>query len=296
MGGKILEAPLPGTLDLAGFSIPCVVLEDGTRLLSQSGFLTTIGRSRTPKAGTGATVAKVPTFLAANNLKPYIDSELHKSTKPIKYTLKGRAGFGYKAELLPKVCEVYLKARDDGNLLGNQNRIAERADLVMRALAHVGIIALVDEATGYQEIRDRLALQAILDKYLRGELAKWAKTFPDEFYEEMFRLRGWQWKGMKVNRPHVVGKYTNNLVYERLAPGVLAELKRRNPPDEKGVRKSKHHQWLTEEIGHPALQRHLAALIALMRASANWTKFKRGVERALPRFGKTIPLLIEEDD
>ena len=77
--------------------------------------------------------------------------------------------------------------------------------MLTRGLAHIGIIALVDEATGYQEVRDKLALQAILDAYLRKELAAWAKRFPDEFYREMFRLKGWQWQGMSVNRPQIVG-------------------------------------------------------------------------------------------
>jgi hypothetical protein len=134
-----------------------------------------------------------------------------------------------------------------------RSNIYEKCKLLIRAFAVVGITALIDEATGYQETRDRLALQAILDKFLRKEFAAWAKRFPDEFYQEMFRLRGWQWKGMKVNRPSVVGHYTNDLVYERLAPGVLEELQRRNPRDEKGHRATKHHQWLTEDIGNPAL-------------------------------------------
>ena len=94
----------------------------------------------------------------------------------------------------------------------------------MRGLAMVGIVALVDEATSYQKIRDRKALNRILDKYLLAEHAKWAKRFPDEFYMEIFRLRRWQWQGMKVNRPSVVGKYTNDFVWDRLAPGVREEL------------------------------------------------------------------------
>ena len=107
------------------------------------------------------------------------------------------------------------------------------------------MIALVDEATGYQETRDRKALQSILDKYLCKELAAWSETFPDEFYKELFRLRGWQCRGMKINRPSVVGRYTNDIIYERLAPGILDELIERNPEDEKGQPKHRHHQWLT---------------------------------------------------
>jgi hypothetical protein len=69
---------------------------------------------------------------------------------------------GYRADLLPIVCEVYLQARDAAVLPPNQQHVAKQADILMRGLAHVGIIALVDEATGYQEFRAKDALSRIL--------------------------------------------------------------------------------------------------------------------------------------
>jgi hypothetical protein len=149
---------------------------------------------------------------------------------------------------------------------------------------------LVDEATGYQEVRNRQALQAILDAFLRHELAAWAKRFPDEFYREMFRLRGWEWKQVSVKRPILVGKLTNDVVYERLAPGILVELENRNPKDDRGRRAHRHHQWLTEDVGHPALAQHLHAVIGLMRASKDWSQFHSMLDRAFPRRGEVVQL------
>jgi hypothetical protein len=67
--------------------------------------------------------------------------------------------------------------------------ISRHDDIVMRGLARVGIVALIDEATGYQEVRDRKALQSILNSilnaFLRKELAAWALRFPKEFYEQV---------------------------------------------------------------------------------------------------------------
>jgi hypothetical protein len=160
-------------------------------------------------------------------------------------------------------------------------------------LAKVGIIALVDEVTGYQEVRDREALQKILELYLLKEFAAWAKRFPDDFYKELFRLRGWNWNKLSVARPGYVGKLTNDLVYERLAPGILDDLKRKNPRTESGNRKVRHHQWLTEDVGHPALAQHLHATIALMRAAQNWSSFYTMIERALPKRMGQLPLLID---
>ena len=148
----------------------------------------------------------------------------------------------------------------------------------------------------YQEIRDKKALQEILDRYLLKEFAAWAKRFPDEFYKQMFRLRGWQWRGMRVNRPSVVGKYTNDLIYQRLAPGVLEELQRRNPRDEKGNREGKHHQLLTPDLGIPALQNHLFATTKFMEASATWDQFYRSMQRAFPKLTRNMVLNFPEPE
>ena len=297
MSNKIPRATHIGELHIGGTTIPCAVLEDGTRLLTQWGFYRAIGRSGRPAGGWGSGVEKVAPFLALDKLKPHVSSELADSTKPIVFQMpKGGKAYGYRAELLPKVCEVYLRARDEGDLLKTQEKFAKACEVLMRGLAHVGIIALVDEATGYQVVRDREALQQILDKYLLAERAKWSKRFPDEFYRQMFRLREWQWKGMKVNRPSVVGHYTNDFVWDRLAPGIREEVERLNPKNERGQRTGRHHQWLTEDIGHPALQGHLAGVLALMKASTTWDQFKRMLQRAYPKPSTAIELPFLDPD
>ncbi len=239
-------------------------------------------------------VDKLPPFLVADNLKPFVTRQFQGSTnlfQPITFKLPGgQRAYGYDAMLLPKVCEVYLSAADAGELLQNQKHIAKACSLLVRGLAHVGIAALVDDATNYQALRDREELQRILDKYLLEEQAKWAKRFPDEFYREIFRLRGWQWRGMKVNRPSVVGHYTNNIVWDRLTPGLRDELRRRNPKDDKGNKKAKDHQYLTPDLGVPALGMHLHAVMGLMRSSQTWDQFMRSLQRAFPHLG-SLPLL-----
>jgi hypothetical protein len=285
---KLLKATHTGELRIGTAKLRCAVLEDGTRVLTQRDVLMAIGRSGKPAAGRGSAdfvpFEKGSPLFDSENLKPFVSNELSDSITPIQFQVpKGARAWGYKAELLPQICEVYLTAREKGALRQNQLKFAVACELIMRGLAHVGIIALIDEVTGYQVLRDHQALQAILDKYLLKEYAKWAKRFPDEFYIQMFKLRGWQWKGMQVNRPSIVGRYTDDIVYSRLAPGVRDQLRRLNPPDEKGRRKSKHHQWLTPDIGHPALSQHLHAVIAIMRGSSTWDQFMRFLNRSFER-------------
>jgi hypothetical protein len=184
-------------LKLGADEIPCYVLNDGTRVLTQEGFLSAIGRSGKAKGGQGATgavgvVDKMPSFLAAANLKSLITKELAESTRPVVFvTSSGAKAFGYRAELLPQICNIYLSARDQKVLKPSQYHIADKAQILVRALAETGIIALVDEATGYQEIRPQDALEKFLEKVIRRELAAWVKRFPDEFYENIYKLKNW---------------------------------------------------------------------------------------------------------
>lgn len=289
------KATHSGTLVIGGVTIPCAVLEDGTRLLTQSGFLKAIGRSERPQAGKGSSVEQIAPFLNVDNLKPFISKELYVSSKPLEFiTFKGNKAYGYKAELLPKVCEVYLKARDEGALIQAQEKFAKACDILMRGLAHVGIVALVDEATGYQAVRPADALQAYLQQIIRKELAAWAKKFPDEFYENIYKLKGWPWPGMKKNRYSVVAHYTRNLVYERIAPSLLEELEKKTPKDEKGQRKNKFHQWLTDDIGDPLLAQHLHSLIMFQRLALSnghgWNKFLKMVDQVMPKRGSNLEL------
>ena len=111
----------------------------------------------------------------------------------------------------------------------NQLHVAKQADVLMRGLAHVGIIALVDEATGYQDLRARNALALILEQFIAKELQAWVRTFPDDYYRGMFQLRGLQFPEDNVKRPQYFGMLTNDVVYARLAPGILDELKKVTP-------------------------------------------------------------------
>src|SRR3972149_1870336 len=76
-------------------------------------------------------------------------------------------------------------------LAQNQYQLADRAEIIITALAKTGIVGLIDEATGYQQIRARDALQAYLDRVLRKELASWVRRFPNEFFEQIYRLNEW---------------------------------------------------------------------------------------------------------
>jgi len=290
------KATHEGDMPLGGYVLHCAVLEDGRRLLTQSDFMIALGRARQAKGREYYDGdVNMPAFLTAKNLKPFIDAELQVTSSQIVFKpLKGNKAFGYPAELLPKVCEVFLQARDAGVLAHTQLHIAKQADILMRALARVGITALVDEATGYQEVRDRLALQKILEKYITDEWAKWSRTFPEDFYKNLFRLKGltYPYDTKSKRKPSYVGHWTNDIVYSRLAPGVLEELRKKNPRTESGGRSRKHHQHLTRDYGHPALKEHLSNVTFLMKTCQTDAEFKKRLDFAAPKHTDT-PMMLD---
>jgi hypothetical protein len=209
------------------------------RVLTENGITNAIlgsrsGASKRLKKAASEDGALTPIFLAPGRLKPFIDTELIDGPfAPIDYIDGERIVRGYDAAILPAVCNVWLRAREAGALQKQQLPKAQRAELLTRALAQTGIVALIDEVTGYEKVRPQNALQAYLELVIRKELAAWAKKFPDEFYENIYRLRGWKWPGMQKNRFSVVAHYTRDLVYERLGPGV-ASLARQRSGDSAG--------------------------------------------------------------
>ena len=280
-------------LKIAGAELDAYVLEDGTRVLSQAALLRALGRN--PRAATRS--ATVPPLLQATSLSPFVTSDLLISATPLHFrTPIGTRANGYRAEVLPQICEVYLKARDAHALAPNQKSIAIQADILMRAFATVGIIALVDEATGYQDIRSKRALAEILEQFVDKELQAWIKTFPDDYYREMFRLRGVSFPEGSVKRPQYFGMFTNDIVYKRLSPGVLDELKRVTPKDDVGRPSHRYFQRLTSNHGYPKLREHLGSVVAIMKLSNGWADFMEKLDRLHPRFGETPQLPLDYGD
>jgi hypothetical protein len=95
-------------------------------------------------------------------------------------------------------------------------------------------------------------------------MALWL-SFPTEYYENLFRLRGLEFPRDSVKRPKYFGHLTNDIIYKRLAPGVLEELKNVTPKLPSGRRK--HHYF-----------RH---------------DFLTRLDRVRPRYGETLPLPLD---
>ncbi len=292
--GDIPRATNEGILKIGDIEIECANLEGGTRVINQESFLRAIGRSRSPKAGTGSAsvdVDDMPPFLAAENLKPFITAELQQSTTPMLYrTINGARGFGYNALLLPQVCDVYLRLKHEGKPTHNQEHVIRAAYTLMRALAHTGILALVDKATGFDQEEEKREMLLIVQKYVAPELQPWLSKFPPEFFRELRRLREVP-DSTSTKNPRYFGRLINKYIYEPLPPGVMDEIKRKNPPIyDQGRRRYKNYQWLTGETGIPHLDDQIKMVTMLMRVSDSWEQFETMFERAFAK-QKKLPFV-----
>ena len=110
----------------------------------------------------------------------------------------------------------------------------------------------------------------------------------DDYYRELFRLRGLEFPADTVNKPQYFGHITNNVVYKRLAPGVLQELKKTTPRAPRSGRHSHQlHRRLTADIGHPKLREYMASLITVMKLSTDYEDFRVKLDRIHPPYNET---------
>lgn len=281
-----------GVLPLAGMEFRCAVLDDETRVISGTEFMRVMGIYRSGALSTRRSEDDeiyFPLHLAFKNLRPFIldDQELVTALRvPIRYRdAGGSIGEGIPGNVLRRICNVWVRAHAAGVLGRSQEKIAEKARILLDGLADVAIVALIDEATGYQKRRAHDALQKILAAYISPELLPWQRRFPISFYEQIHRVMGWKYDAASTKRTAYIGKLTNKLIYDKLPPGVLPELRRKNPTNPVTKRRRhKHFQLLTDDVGHPHLQNQITAATTLLRATpdGNWRFFETLFNQAFP--------------
>ena len=285
-------------LKLGNLELECYVLEDGTRVFSGREIQKALGSKSTSGQWLSTYINKGP---LASRFSQDISKITERINNPIKFRRNNAGGSqvdtnGYDVTLLVDICSVILDA--DRENIEVDPQIVMNADIIIRSVAKVGIIALVDEATGYQYDREKYELQQILNKYISEELLPWTKRFPDVFYKELFRLNGWDFTVNGIHkRPGIIGKWTNKIIYEQLPKGVLDELKRKTPKNERGKRIAKFHQHLTLDMGEPELEKQITKVIALFQASDNmqefWSMFQKMTDRQNGQL--SLPFVFDDD-
>ncbi len=289
-------------LKIGPMEIAAYVLADGRRMLSLRGLQSSLGMST---GGGKRGARKIVSLMQGLDAKGLDTKHLAaRANLPIRFvTPRGDIADGYEATMLPDICAVLIEAARQGLLVGRQKKLGEDAARLQHGFATLGIIAMVDKATGYDEYIRRQAITEILQKFISEKLRPWARRFPFEFYENIFRLKGWDTSELTPNspKPLMVAKITDDLVYKRLAPGVRDELKRLTPRNEKGYLVNKLHRWLSDDIGIPQLREHIKGIIMLQESvlldypnGDGWPVFYAKANKLIPQFGKNYELALND--
>ncbi len=250
-------------------SLPAYVLDNGERVFSLKGVMVGL---------IGIEGGPLNEYLTVSSLRDYLDSDLRPDEDgniPALFNFDtgtpgiARNAIGMPVERLMDLCSAYSAADDDGKLTERQKKIAVTANRILRACAKVGIIALVDEVTGYQYERQHDALQFKLKVFLEEEMRPWEKTFPNELWLEFGRLTNWS--GPVTSRPKWWGKLVNELIYEYLDPDVAKWLRENAPKPRHG---QNYHQWLSSQYGLKKLIEHIWKLVGLASACFNIEELK----------------------
>jgi hypothetical protein len=247
-------AKFKGELSLGGTPIDCYVLDTGERVISLRAIVKTLA---------GIDASNLGDYIGVNALKPFINSDLILGeTRDFHIPGTQLRGRGILAERFIEILNGYIKALEVGELKTDRQReIAIKCSIVLGACAKVGLIALIDEATGYQYERAEDALQIKLRAFIADELREWEKTFPDELWEQFGRLTNW--RGSLHRRPKWWGHLVMELIYDALDPDIAKYLRENKP---KPFLSGQHyHRWLTQDVGLKSLISHIYEIIGIAK-------------------------------
>jgi hypothetical protein len=280
-----LEALHIGVIKLDVYDIPCYVLNNEMRVLSQREVVKLITGGR--ESG------NLSRYLEARALQPYLPDKLKREAhhNPLVFKVGTTFAHALEASEVVDICNAYLKARQSGTLQPNQAKLAEQAEMFISACAKTGIDAIIDEATGYQYFRKAESLQEKFQAYLQDEYREWTLTFPRQFFMQLYKLEGIVPPMNNQAYPKRFGKYVMQFVYDTLDPDI-ADYLRKNNPDPSGI---KHHHQLFNDFGYKSLQDHLIEVLGIMKASIRMDRFRENIATAFPNAKTKKFIRLEEN-
>ena len=266
--GMLPEAESQGVLPIGDVSIDCYVLKDRRRLIHKRAMARALGL----KSDGGNAFMKT---LSRKTLGSMIPEELrlkienHIVFKP----LSGDPAHGYEASVLIDLCGALMDA--EPYLPPSQKFLARQAEIIIRAAAKVGIVALVDEATGFIDDKRREEYRELWTQFVRDEARKWEQPeFPEALFEIFYKTYGLK----RINpdsskHPKFFAKLIRKYIYQPLlnSNGAILELlDEKNPVVyANGGRRYKLWQFLTEEVGLPAVRAQIWQVVGIGKGSKN---------------------------
>ena len=257
-GPELPYSMFRGTLQIGDVAMECHVLSNSQRVLTQREVVRVLSGGR-----------------ESGNLQRYLDrnpltAENFDLGPTVNFTVPETqvVGIGHEAIQLVEICDRYLRARELKLLKPSQLKLAKQAEIVIRASAKVGIIALIDEATGYDKVKARRDYQVKLQAFIAEDMQEWARMFPESFWLELARLEGVRYSPR--SRPLRWGKYVMMFVYDAIDPDIGNWLRANNPSPRF---KKNHHQWL-KEFGREQVHDQITKVVTIMNLCKDMEEFR----------------------
>lgn len=264
-----------------GIDAECYILDDAekTVVVSKTGLAKLLG--------IGEHGRDIDRFLSRNYMAKFLDPILlEKMTKPYIFQWRSTVptsvldeAHGFDITLIGDIATALINADREGALPKNRSSSARLAQKLVNASMKAGIKGLGYAIAGY-----RPEVQEVIDAFkafVREEARQYEKEFPDELYEEWYRL--YQLNRPERGRPIRFGQLTNMQIYIPLAKSkgkILDQI--RASRDENGKQTDKLHLFLSE-IGVKALRQHIGKLLGVAAMSDTKEEYEAGIEKV---FGK----------
>jgi P63C domain len=278
---RMPEAETEGILQIGEVGVEVYVLEDRRRLIHKRGIARALGL----KSEGGNAFMKT---VSRPGLGSAISEKLwDKIRNPIVFKpLNGDPAHGYDATTFVEVCDAIIQAGHDGKLKPSQQFLAIQAEIIIRSAAKLGIIALIDEATGYVD-KQKEEYRKLFREFILDEFKQWEQEFPGKFFDMIYRLYGLKRKNINsFKHPQFFGWFIRKYIYFPLANSngaILQELDKKNPVVyANGGRRYKFTQFLTDKVGVPAFRSHLWQVIGIGNSVTDKQQFDRSFFRAFP--------------
>lgn len=210
------------TLNVGSLSIPCYVIrteEGDIPVLSGRGLQKALGLPN--RSGT-----ELQLLFNSKELSGLVSEELKEEINTVFAFKRPGAGgsqpltFGNRAKTLVKI-SIFLRNVKD--LLPEKSKfISDNASKIIDEFAVEGIEAVVFRITGYDNLRERIAIEKVLGSVVAPEIREYARRFDTWFYEETYRLKGWDYEPIRTgkirNTNSQLGVITMDIVWDRLLP------------------------------------------------------------------------------
>jgi hypothetical protein len=280
---RIPEALCEGLLEIGTVQIECYVLDSMKRVIHKRGMAKALGM----KSGGGNVFMRA---MQRKGLGSEISEDLRfKLDNPLLFkTLTLDLGHGYDATVLIDICQAIIDASKANKLGPGQERLAVQAEIIIRASAKLGIVALVDDATGFIADKRRAQYKELFREFIREEIKLYDEPqFPDQLFDVIYRIYGLPRKAeAKNSHPQFFGRFIRKYIYEPIANSngaILEMLDEKNPVVYvNGGRRYKLYNFLSEVVGMPALKAQLWQVIGIGNSVRNKAQFERSFSNAFP--------------